>query len=106
MGAPTRSRGAHIRTDTTEKEPWSISQHVAPMEATTWTLTSEAVAKFQGRTGIYCIIKTNSSRGVTRDPKFQFNSSRELELRDIPHNFVNENIPRVVVNAQWLNEII
>jgi hypothetical protein len=55
---------------------------------------------FQGRTGIYCIIKTNSSRGVTRDPKFQFNSSRELELRDIPQNFANENIPGVVVNAQ------
>jgi hypothetical protein len=39
---------------------------------------------------LYCTIKINSSRGVMRDPKFQFvNSSRELELRDIPQNFVN-----------------
>jgi hypothetical protein len=39
---------------------------------------------------MYCTIKINSSRGVTRDPKFQFvNSSRELELHDIPQSFVN-----------------
>jgi hypothetical protein len=35
-------------------------------------------------------VKINSSRGgVTRDRKLQFvNSSRELEMRDIPQNFV------------------
>jgi hypothetical protein len=39
---------------------------------------------------IYCTIKFNSSRGVTRDPKYHFvNSSKAPQLRDNPQNFVN-----------------